>query len=130
MSKMRKMVVMVLVLAMVVQFSYCGREISAATTVSAASVSLKIRDRKATCKANVIGKSGVTKIKGTLKLKKIVNKKTSTVKTWDISVKSSTMSMSKTYSTGQGQYKVVLSVDVYKGSSVQHVTISQSSFSL
>lgn len=131
MSKMRKLVVLVLVFAMVVQFSYNATEASAATVnVSTASVNLSIKSRKATCKASVIGISGVTKIKGTLKLKKIVDKKTSTVKTWDISEKSRTLSMSKSYSVGQGQYKLVLSVDVYKGSAVQHVTISQSSFSL
>lgn len=131
MKKRKKGLVVFLTLFVALQFLVCNSKISAAVVnTSISAVDFSISKGKAKCGAVIIGNRGVNKIKGTLKLKKIANKKTTTIKTWSISVKTRTFSMTKNYSVGKGQYKLVLSVDVYKDGKAQHITMSKMKFSV
>lgn len=126
MRKNKKFMVTILVFAMVFQFFYCGKEVSAKTNnISAIYASLSYKNGKAVCGAGIVGRAGVTKITGKMKLQKITSSSTTTVKTWDISVKSKNMSISKNYSVKKGKYKVVLTAKVYKGSSYENVSVSK-----
>ncbi len=129
MKKTIRIKCLLLALVLLCQFIFISQEAAAVVNASSASVSLSFDKKTAKCGAKIVGLAGVNKITGTLKLKKIENKKTSTIKTWNISEKSRTMSISKTYKVPKnGQYKVVLSVQVYKNGKAQQITMSKMKF--
>ena len=118
MKYMKKLTVILLALALVIQplsrkqsFAAVDEGISTqSTTTTYMSVTLIIDSDGATkCIAHVLGKSGTTKIAGTLQLKK----GTTVVKSWNISSNSQSLDVSKTcYLLSKGTYKLVLKVTV------------------
>ncbi|MCH5251604.1 MAG: hypothetical protein J1F22_01405 [Lachnospiraceae bacterium] len=119
----------ILALVLMCQFVLVKQEAQAQVNAASATVKLSFSGKTATCGAKIVGLSGVNKITGTLKLKKIENKTTTTIKTWTISESARTMAMTKTYKVSStGQYKVVMSVKVYKGGEAQQITMSISRF--
>ena len=90
------------------------------TTTKSISVTLLIDSDGATrCVAYVSGKTGTTKIAGTLTLKK----GTTVVKSWNVSANGKVLTVSKTcYLLSKGTYKLVLNVNVTCDGKTENVT--------
>lgn len=126
MRQIKKMMAAVIVVAMIVQCIHVNADIAkASVSTSSASLSLSIKGGTATCNAKVLGKTGTTKIDGTIKLQKVTSSSTKTIKSWSVSTKSRILNSQKTYSVSKGKYKVVFSFKVYKGGTSESFTLNR-----
>lgn len=128
MKYVKKLAVILLALVLVIQ-PLSRKQSSAAvnegvstqtTTTKSISVTLLIDSDGATrCVAYVSGKTGTTKIAGTLTLKK----GTTVVKSWNVSANGKVLTVSKTcYLLSKGTYKLVLNVNVTCDGKTENVT--------
>lgn len=122
MKKFRKIVAIVLMLALCVQCIPVHAEQASvmSANVNSASVSLSFPNGVATCGAIVIGRLGTTSISGALLLKK----GSTIVKNWKVGTLTDVLNVTRTASVSKGTYTLTLNVNAFYNGVPETVNIS------
>lgn len=122
MKKLRKIVAVVLMLALCVQCvpSHAEQASVFSANVDSAAISMSFSNGIATCGANVIGKLGTTSISGALLLKK----GSTIVKNWKVGTLTDILNVTRTASVSKGTYTLTLNVNVFRNGTPETVNVS------